>query len=106
MVVEGRLDVRLIDKATLQRYMQFRGQSLRSLGEAVDREVRKSSKGKVVPKASWRVIAHLHSGERNTCHPLTAAAIERCLEAPPGSMFVPTVSRVSRPHKTPTKEAA
>lgn len=100
MVQERRLDMRLTDKGDLSKYMRFRGYTIRTLGEAVDREIRRASKGRVQSKASWRVIAHLHSGERKTCRPETALAIERCLEAPQGFLFVAKVSPVSRPQRT------
>lgn len=97
MVIEGKFWVKLIDNGTLIRYMEFRGMTVRSLAEAVDREVRKRDKKSISSRAA---IGHLRSGKRSTVQPWTAAAIERCLECPPGSLFVAQVSHVSRPQKT------
>lgn len=95
-VIEGRLWVRLIDHRSLTRYMEFRGLTVRQLAQDVDRETRKHGH----PTKSRAIIGHLRSGKRNTCQPWTAAAIETCLNTPPGSLFVPTVSHVSRPNRT------
>jgi hypothetical protein len=97
MVIEGKFWVKLIDQTTLVRYMDWRGFSVRTLAEAVDREVLKHDKKDISSRAA---IGHLRSGQRNTVQPWTARAIERCLECPPGSMFVGKVSHVSRPRKT------
>lgn len=81
--VEGRMWVRLISKDALRSYMQFRGfRSVRELAERVG-----------VSKAT---IGHLHSGARDSCSPDVARRIEDALSAPPGSLFMPTVTPVTR----------
>lgn len=82
--VEGRFDVRLISAEALAGYMKFRGVSVRHLAELIGNRSARST------------IGHLLSGARSTCKPETAAAIEKALNAPPGSLFVAKVSRVSR----------
>ena len=82
IVIEGRFDVRLISTQAFADYMEFRGLTVRSLAYKVG--------------CSRSVIGHLRAGERNTCKPATAKAIEKALNAPPGSLFVGKVSRVSR----------
>lgn len=77
--------MQLIDRQTLKRYMDHRGESTRSLARKVG--------------CSHSVIGHLLSGERATCQPKNARGIERALDAPPGSLFdakvvVPRVSTV------------
>jgi hypothetical protein len=75
--------VELIDQKTLVTYMQFRRVSVRGLAEAA--------------KCNRSVVGHLRSGKRKTCKPDVAAAIERALNTPPGSLFsVPGASIVSR----------
>jgi hypothetical protein len=83
--MEGRFDVRLISAEALAGYMKFRGDmSVRELAQLIGN-----------PKAR-ATIGHLRSGKRNTCKPETAHAIEKALNAPPGSLFVATVSIVQR----------
>lgn len=76
----GRFWVKLISAAALAQYMEHRGLTVRSLADRVG--------------CSRALIGHLRSGERNTCRPATARKIEKCLDAPVGSLFVPQVSRV------------
>lgn len=76
-----RFSVRLIDAATLARYMEFRDETVRSLAHKVG--------------CSHGTIGHLRSGHTRTVKGEWAKAIERELNAPPGSLFVPVVSRVS-----------
>jgi len=82
IIIEGRFDVKLISAQAFADYMEFRGLTVRSLAYRVG--------------CSRSVIGHLRSGERDTCKPTTAKAIEKALNAPPGSLFVGKVSRVSR----------
>lgn len=79
----GRLWVRLISRQALRQYMDFRGETNRSLAE------------KCGPRVGHGIVGHLRSGQRTTCTRHTAQAIERALNAPPGSLFVPEVSAVS-----------
>ena len=39
------------------------------------------------------LVGHLRSGNRKTCSPSTAKAIEKALNAPPGSLFAPRMAR-------------
>lgn len=74
--------MRLIDASVLARYMEFRSETVRSLA------------GKV--GCSPATIGHLRSGKRKTIdNEGWAKKIEELLNAPPGSLFVPEVSRVS-----------
>lgn len=72
--------VQLISKHALRQYMAYRGYSLGQLAKEVG-----------CPKAT---IAHLHTlnGGRNTIGPDFAKKIEKALDAPAGSLFVPRVS--------------
>lgn len=80
--IEGRFEVRLISSAAFAQYMKHRGFTVRTLAEQVG--------------CSHSVIGHLRSGARKTCNPVTAKKIERLLDAPAGSLFVPHVSHVAR----------
>lgn len=80
--------MQLISSVALAQYMDHRDVSVRGLAKKVEIITGES--------CSHQVIGHLRSGERNTCRPATAKAIEKALGAPPGSLFVPRVSRVSR----------
>ena len=82
LIIEGRFDVRLISAQAFADYLEFRGLTVRSLADKVG--------------CSRSVIGHLRSGERDTCKPSSAKAIEKALNAPPGSLFVGKVSRVAR----------
>lgn len=94
---EGRFWVKLISSDALAQYMQHRAETVRSLAAQVDLETARASVRSGVPGTSSRaIIGLLRSGKRNTCRPTTAAAIEKCLGAPKGSLFVPQVSHVSR----------
>lgn len=78
-----RLWVRLINRQVLDDYMRFRGETNRSLAT------------KTGGAARHGIIGHLRSGHRSTCSPETAKAIERALNAPPGSLFAPEVANGS-----------
>ncbi len=80
--IEGRFEVKLISPDALAQYMKHRGFTVRSLAE--------------VTGAHRATIGHLRSGKRKTCEPSLARRIERVLDAPQGSLFVPHVSRVAR----------
>lgn len=77
----GRFWVKLISARVLADYMTHRDETVRSLADKV--------------RVSRSTIGHLRSGKRHTCEPATAKAIEKALNAPPGSLFVPQVSRVA-----------
>ena len=83
---EVRFDVQLISAQALAQYMLHRGFTVRSLAAHVARKT----------PCSRATIGHLRSGSRKTCSPEVAREIERCLDAPRGSLFVPKVSRVAR----------
>lgn len=72
---EGRLWVRLISRPAFRSYMEFRGETNASLAQKAG-----------VSKA---IVGHLRGGHRDTCAPKTARAIEKALNAPPSSLFVP-----------------
>ncbi len=80
--IEGRFEVKLISATAFAEYMKYRGFTVRSLADRVG--------------CSHSVVGHLRSGARKTCHPDTATAIERALDAPRGSLFIPHVSHVAR----------
>lgn len=82
LVTERRFDVRLISSTALAQYMKYRGLSVRDLAEKVG--------------CSRATIGHLRSGERNYVRPEWAKKIEKALDAPAGSLFVPEVSTVTR----------
>lgn len=71
---EGRLWVRLISRQAFRQYMQFRGETNRSLA--------------VKAGISSAMVGHLRGGHRSTCSPETATALEKALNAPPGSLFL------------------
>jgi len=77
----GRFWVRLISARVLADYMTHREETVRSLATKVG--------------CSPSTVGHLRSGKRNTCKPAVAKAIEKQLNAPPGSLFVAQVSRVA-----------
>lgn len=74
--------MRLISPDALAQYMAFRGLTVRSLADKA--------------RCSHSTIGHLRSGARKNCRPEIAAAIEKALDAPRGSLFVATVLRVAR----------
>jgi transcriptional regulator with XRE-family HTH domain len=82
IVQEVTFEVRLISAAAFAAYMQHRGFTVRSLAARLG----------VKPGR----IGHLRSGKRNTCPPQLARAIEKALDAPPGSLFVARLSTVHR----------
>lgn len=84
IVTEARFVVRLISADALAQYMKHRDHTVRSLALAVGGDHLRST------------IGHLRSGRRRTCQPELARRIERALDAPRGSLFVPSVSRVAR----------
>lgn len=77
-----RLDMKLKSRDVLRQYMKYRGLNVRELAEQA--------------KVSRATVGHLHSGKRKGCRPEAAAAIERTLGCPPGLLFDPVVSNVSR----------
>lgn len=81
-VIERRLDVRLISSTALAQYMKYRDMSVRELADKVG--------------CSRATIGHLRSGERDYVRPEWAKAIEKHLDAPKGSLFVPVLSSVTR----------
>lgn len=75
-----------VHRKLLKQWMAYRGMSVRALAAATRQ-----------PRVSRSTIGHLASGERATCSPETAKAIERALDVPPGTLFQPQVCNVS-PH--------
>ena len=82
IVTEVRFDVELISATAFAEYMRYRAFTVRSLAARVG--------------CSHSLIGHLRSGERKSCKPELARQIEKALDAPRGSLFVPRLSRVQR----------
>lgn len=82
---EVRFEVQLISAHALAQYMAHRGHTVRSLAAQVSRKT----------PCSRATIGHLRSGHRKTCSPAVAREVERCLDAPRGSLFVAQLSNVS-----------
>ena len=85
----------VIDSRALANYMDYREYSVRSLAEAVELQLRKNKKAdrKTCSKST---IGHLRSGSRKSAAPEVAAAIEKVLGAPNGSLFRASISNVAR----------
>lgn len=79
--------MKLISRQALTDYMKFRGETCKSLADKVG--------------CHKSLIGHLRSGHRSSCSPETAAAIEKQLNAPPGSLFVARVSHVYQDERQP-----
>ena len=85
-------DVRLRSPRALRDAMTYRRYSIRSLAEAVTRDlVRQKARG-----ASRSLIGHLLTGEQKTARPEVARSIEEILDVPAGSLFETRVSNLSR----------
>lgn len=82
--IEGRFEVRVISHQAFAQYMKHRGFTVRTLADALGDQKLRST------------IGHLRSGKRSTCDPALARRIEKALDAPRDSLFVPLVSRVAR----------
>lgn len=74
--------MKVVDRRILEHYIKYRGLSYAQLADKVG--------------CSKATIGHLVSGHVKTTKKEWAKALERTLDAPPGSLFVPEVSRVSR----------
>lgn len=90
--IGGAFYVELISTDALRQYMSYRDFSIRKLAEKVG--------------VSPATIGHLHSGARNTVGPNIAKAIEKALDAPRGSLFVPKVMHNARTDRQTVKRAA
>lgn len=95
IVKEVRIDMELISAPALAHYMEHRGFTVRGLAAGVSLELQKRSKTRG-RKCSHSTIGHLRTGERSYADPDVAAAIERLLDAPKGSLFVTKLSTVQR----------
>lgn len=82
--IESRFEMKLISSEALASYMKSRDFTVRSLADAVGGPKYRST------------IGHLRSGARRSCDPDLAKRIERVLNAPRNSLFMPAVSRVAR----------
>lgn len=82
IITERRLDVKLISAAQLAFWMDYQGESVRSLADKVG--------------VSRSTIGHLRSGERTTCKPAVAKKIAKVLQCPKEALFLPVSSNVSR----------
>jgi hypothetical protein len=74
--------VQLMSHAALATWMEFRGETCATL----------ASKTGMTRSA----VGHLRSGFRTYCAPDNARKIEKALNVPPGSLFVPHVITVTR----------
>lgn len=92
--LEGRFEVRVISHQAFAAYMNHRGYTVRSLADALGDQRLRST------------IGHLRSGKRPTCDPTLARRIEKVLDAPRDSPFVPLVSRVAREVPPQIRQAA
>lgn len=88
----GVFYVELISTDALRQYMKYRGYSIKGLADRIG-----------VSKAT---IGHLHSGGRKSVGPEIAKNIERALDAPIGSLFLPKVSPVMQTREQQLKRAA
>jgi hypothetical protein len=91
MSIDWRLDMRLKSKQVLIQYMSYRGVGVRDLARMCDPRR---------PDRYRSAIGHLRSGARHYCNPALARLVEEHLQAPPGLLFDPQVSRVSRDNRT------
>lgn len=82
VIEETRTDVRLISRDALRTYMEFRGETIRSLAQKIG--------------TSHGTIGHLRSGKQQYVRANWARSIERVLNAPPGSLFEIETTTVKR----------
>lgn len=92
VVNETRADVRLISRDALRTYMEFRGETIRSLAAKIG--------------ASHGTVGHLRSGKQQYIRAPWARAIERALNAPPGSLFEIETTTVKRERPGYARRAA
>lgn len=92
VTTETRADVRLISRDALRTYMEFRGETIRSLAQKIG--------------ASHGTIGHLRSGRQQYIRAEWARAIERTLNAPPGSLFEIELTTVRRERPGTKRNAA
>ena len=90
---EARTDLYLKDPNVLQAFMDLNHYSVRSLADAVAKELRKKDKRATCSSAS---IGHLRSGQRSYVSPDRARAISKLLTAPEATLFLAKVSTVAR----------
>ena len=84
-----RFNVKMaVPPKVLKRYMDHHGYSVRSLAAAVERATKQP--------CSHSSVGHLLTGYRSYIGDNKARAIEELLDVPRGTLFVPTLSRVSR----------
>ena len=90
--------MKLISAKAFSQYVEHRGFSARSLAAATSSELKKAKamRGDSPATCSKSTIGHLMSGHRDSCSPSMARAIEKALDAPAGSLFVPQVLPVVR----------
>lgn len=84
--------MKLISQEAFRNYVAHREMSMREIGERAG--------------VSRQLVGHLHSGKRTSCRPENAKAIEKALDAPPGSLFLDKASLVTRDIKSPSSHAA
>ena len=98
ITIERRLDVKLTSSIMLAEYMRLRGFTVRTLADAVERELQKR-KYKETKTCKHATIGHLRSGERDTASTDVAIAISEVLDAPLSSLFSAKVSNVQRDNR-------
>lgn len=90
-----------VNRSAFEQFMTYKGLSIRGLADITVVQY----KGRKPKKIGHATIGHLLSGERTTCSSETARAIEKALQVPPGTIFVPEMLNVS-PHVPQTGRAA
>lgn len=93
--------MRLISKRAFREYMKFRNASNRSLAEDATRILREDDPNARVSESTIAFLRSEKKSARDTCKPATANAIERALNAPPGSLFAVRVIGTSQSVKQP-----
>lgn len=86
---DGRLWVQIISTQAFAHYMEYRGETNRSLAAKATEVLRKRRSSATVGHA---IVGHLRRGERTSCSHATATALEEALNAPPNSLFVVKVA--------------
>lgn len=90
----GVFIVELISTDALRQYMKYRGYSVQGLADRIN--------------VSKSTVGHLHSGFRKTVGPDIAKSIEKVLDAPSGSLFLPKIVHTARSteRRAPARRAA
>lgn len=95
IVKEVRHDMQVISAEALASFMKHNGYTVRSLADAVDREVRKKHPHLSVTRSTIGHLRNPKSG-RSYVRPEVGRAIEKVLGVPPNALLVDKVSSVQR----------